>query len=761
MDNVCIFSLEYSFVIDPKLIGYESHFETNGALWKQFIDNDQIYQMVDNLVLLQELVELINSNDTEGNYITIVKPQVNNPLITISIYGNPDFITESKSKILSNYNQIDTKTIQLSAVDANLIPYMYEICQKYNIEMVINNYPSLEIENYKLNIQSDYFIHIIGNVDNITLGETAMRVLIDSVVYNYFIDSITIDLSLIPIIGGVDLFNFNQIARQTKANIYIPDLLPNCHSSQTIFITAKNIPEILLTKNIINNLIKQNSIFYTKSIDILKTKLNLLSLHNQAQILNLMFNFGVFIKLPHLGDSNQTITIQGSCEESVNNAMDELNLLFSNYYTISVHKKPTATTNNNILYHLLHGKTCNISSTKYGIEISGNSQEIKQIIPYLSCLKDSYLAINLRLELANSQQDFISGKKNGKLTKILNQLNHLPTIKFKNYHDYNFFIDFEIKEKIDISYMTKGLDLIELELPSELHFNVPEVFHKSIIGNGGSIIQSIMKKYNVFIKFSSFNNGNAIKNVYSFTRFNNVLIKCPRKNAGNIQLVKYEIDQLVQQCCQLTTSPNYSSRFFKLMKADYLLLINNNKLRLIQEMEVEYNCFMNFPTSLDDFKGKNHIIMGIKGNEGKIDACIEKLASIILKKYEFKLTYNLNKFRQYLTADNEELNNQIVIPFKLKLGIELSIQENEEYHSIIINYHQPESLPVAIQNLTIYLRDKGFLIIDKKSFASEPVDIKLPLNPITNRVNHCKNQKLNSAPDLMPMTQTMIPKGIW
>lgn len=787
-DNVCMFSLEYSFVIDPKLIGIDSYFATNGKLWNQFIDNDEVYQMVDNLVVIQQLVEKINlENDrTSGNHITLVKPQINNRLITITIYGSSDFINESKLQILKVYNQIDSKSVQLNQGQyylSNLIPYIYDIAQKYLVEIIINNCKSMG----DCNVSDDFYIHIIGNIDNITLGETAVRVLIDCIVNKFFVDSIEIDLSLIPIIGGPDLFNFNQISKQTNSNIYVPDLLPNLHLNQTIFITGKNLSEIYLTRSIIENLIKQNGKFYIKSIDIMQNKLTSLLLYNQSQILNIMFNFGVFIKLPCLGDSNQTIIIQGSCENSVDDAMNELNLIFTDYYTINIHKKYQDKDKDNklkesklkdgksknihkstleskflqsssTLYQLLIGKACNISNNKYGIEINANSQEIKQIIPYLSCLNIPYVSINLRLELSNSQLDFISGKKNGKLTKILNQLNHLPTIKFKNYHDYNFFIDFTIGEKIDISYLIKGLELIEMELPSELHFNVPEVFHKSIIGNGGSIIQLIMKKYNVFIKFSSFDQIKSIKPSYSFTRSNNVLIKCPRKNSTNIQLVKYEIDQLVQQCCQLTTSPNYSTRYFKLMKSDYLLLINNNQIQLISNLEIEFNCFINFPTCLEDFKGKNQISISIKGNESKISPCINKLNEIILKKYEFKIAFNLNKFKQYL-IHNQEFIDRIIIPFKITLGIELSILKNEEFHSIIINYHQLENLSIAIKNLTTYLREKDFLIVDKKPFTLESSDIKLPLNSITNRVHNFKNQKLNNQQDLVPLS--LIPKGIW
>ena len=392
--------------------------------------------------------------------------------------------------------------------------------------------------------------------------------------------------------------------KQRDLNIYIPDLLPELFNSKIlnttknlkIWITSKEIYQILITKDILNNLInrilEEQNTLVIKEIDLTKVKIDLITLFNQSNILGIMFKYGTFIQVPSLGEADKyKIKVQGQSVESINESIHELTLLSSDYYTININFRNCF--NKELEYYLINlmhlKKTCIITYNQYGIEINGLSKEIKQILSKLNANYYfwrsilNHFTINLRIEINNDQKDFISGKKNGKIIKILNQLNNLAIIKFNPFNEYNFFIDLKLISDNDlvISNLMTGIELIQLELPAELKFNIPEVFHKSIIGNGGSIIQSIMKKYNVFIKFSSNFNSTQDKIFYSFKRCNNVLIKCPKKNSKNISLVKQEIDQLVMHCC-LNNKPVtnggtiYNTTNFELRKSHYVLMVNQN-----------------------------------------------------------------------------------------------------------------------------------------------------------------------------------------
>ena len=104
-----------------------------------------------------------------------------------------------------------------------------------------------------------------------------------------------------------------------------------------------------------------------------------------------------------------------------------------------------------------------------------------------------------RVESSNDQRDFISGKKNGKINKIMKTSG--AKIRFVTFiNDYNFVIE------VESTSFTKALDgitLLQEELPAEISFYVPESYHKRIIGVGGKNIQRIMKKYGVYVKFSN------------------------------------------------------------------------------------------------------------------------------------------------------------------------------------------------------------------------------------------------------------------
>lgn len=423
-------------------------------------------------------------------------------------------------------------------------------------------------------------------------------------------------------------------------------------------------------------------------------------------------------------------------------------------------------------------KTCILTYNCNGMSIVGFKSEVRLLLKDLiagfqaSCLfteesntdESSKFRFSVSMELRNEHREFLSGKKNGKVIKILNQLNHMPQIRFKPHNEYNFTIcssiavaagvkNRQLSSVFDI--LLKSVSLIEMELPAEMEFNIPEVFHKSIIGNGGSIIQSIMKKYNVFIKFSSLrknpdkNNDDRI--LYSFRRDNNVLIKCPMKNLKNIVYVKYEIDQLVAQCCLNTLaqlrgmSAIYNSVGFRLLKSHYRMLIRRQgqNLRFVNDLESDFSTYIDFPASLDSFKGENYHLLAIKGNDSRPHQCAMKLASMLPQTWEFQVTFTLGKFESTFNEKNEDIREKIIIPFRLLLDVELSWNANPidpetkeplPYHQIFLSSFDVAKAQKAIADLTIFLRDQRFLILDKQELHFDPIlpSVMLPPTPMAS-----------------------------
>lgn len=770
-------NLEYTYLIDPKSDPQISTFyETNYGLWTQFREQNRSYRMVDNLKPLNEKITQINHNQVLAiNHISLI---ANSLMMTVSIEGTPDFVNQSKKDILQTYNQIKSKSViigeeEFLKINDTFTNQLLELSNQYRVEFIINNKKLDRMEkgtstyisassgpsssglssassspSSSYPISPSYFIHMVGNQDNIGLVESLIKILIATLLNNEYLDAVDIELSMIPLAGGVDFFNFNQISNQSCSKMYIPDLLPNLFNSNhvantkdsKIYITSKSIPEILLTKSILMKLINKQQII-VNDVQMDPMKITSMILNNQQDIIKIMFKYGVFIQFPSLGEEAK-VTVQGCTLEAINDAIYDLNLLSTSFYSMQIqdefsgsHSNPRfahSRTQTSLPVQLIQSRrSCIITSSNRGYNITGSDKDIKQIVVSLSSSSINFKSIRLRFELNHDQRDFISGKKNGKLIKVLNQLNQLPTIQFKPFNGYNFYIDFEISVGVSLSVLWKGLELLEMEMPSELRFNIPEVFHKSIIGNGGSIIQSIMKKYNVFIKFTSIREGQrnidspvatstvTSPTLYSFKRFNNVLIKCPRKNSANIKLVKYEIDQLVYQCCMSSNNmiSMYHNVQFKLLKSHYLLLINHNKLSDICSMEQNFNSFINFPSSMDAFRD-NQFRMDIKGSELKSKDCFKHLKAILPQNYEFILAFNSSKFR---STFNYDFTQRVVIPFRLLLGIEVLVCEvpvtkrETSCHQIILSYYENEGLDSAINELTTFLRENEFLILEKSS----------------------------------------------
>jgi hypothetical protein len=142
-----------------------------------------------------------------------------------------------------------------------------------------------------------------------------------------------------------------------------------------------------------------------------------------------------------------------------------------------------------------------ISFDKLAFSITGSDDAVKAALMVISQIKfvaQSQYQIRVKIELANEHKEFVSGKKNGKINKIMGQSN--VQIMFDNFGEYNFNIDVLAQS---YESMKQGLTLVEQEMPASISFHVPDQYHKRIIGIGGQHIQRIMKKHSVFVKFSN------------------------------------------------------------------------------------------------------------------------------------------------------------------------------------------------------------------------------------------------------------------
>lgn len=201
---------------------------------------------------------------------------------------------------------------------------------------------------------------------------------------------------------------------------------------------------------------------------------------------------------------------------------------------------------------------------KLTFSINGSDDAVKAamiVIYQIPFVKRAQYQIRVKIELANEHKEFVSGKKNGKINKIMGQ-SMLPTmlparkprtnildignvqIIFDGFNEYNFYIDV-CGAQYDAT--KNGLDLVEQEMPASISFHVPDQYHKRIIGIGGQHIQRIMKKYSVFVKFSNAMDRGGIGKEDDDVKVDNVICRTPARNAQSLDMVKQEIMDMVEK----------------------------------------------------------------------------------------------------------------------------------------------------------------------------------------------------------------------
>ena len=203
-----------------------------------------------------------------------------------------------------------------------------------------------------------------------------------------------------------------------------------------------------------------------------------------------------------------------------------------------------------------------LSFDKFTFSINGSDDAVKaamMVIYQIPFVKRTPYQIRVKIELANEHKEFVSGKKNGKINKIMGQSMFLITIHFRwklttntgnvqiifdGFNEYNFYIDVCGTQ---YEAAKNGLDLVEQEMPASISFHVPDQYHKRIIGIGGQHIQRIMKKYSVFVKFSNAMDRGGVGKEDDDIKVDNVICRTPARNAQNLDLVKQEIMDMVEK----------------------------------------------------------------------------------------------------------------------------------------------------------------------------------------------------------------------
>lgn len=366
-------------------------------------------------------------------------------------------------------------------------------------------------------------------------------------------------------------------------------------SRDEIIITGESQDNILQAKKRLHELVMTTKTF-VKDVVITASKVDYILLERLDKIRKIIEQNGSYVLLPPLGNHTGIIRVQATDVLNVERTVREIMSLAGQFYSASwwlnnldtSHRPPTPADIRAMLSDICINSDAEITFERLNFHINGSDDSVKAamtIINSLPFVKKANSTLRVKVELANEHKEFVSGKKNGKINKIMSQSN--VQIVFDGFNEYNFYIDVRGAQ---YEATKNGLDLVELEMPASISFHVPDQYHKRIIGIGGQHIQRIMKKYSVFVKFSNAMDRGGIGKDDDDVKIDNVICRTPARNADNLEQVKQEIMDMVEK-----VDAEFVAEHVVVDRLYHRELVA--RMPEIEELEKKWNCKITFPST--------------------------------------------------------------------------------------------------------------------------------------------------------------------
>ncbi|OAD77214.1 hypothetical protein PHYBLDRAFT_142718 [Phycomyces blakesleeanus NRRL 1555(-)] len=416
-------------------------------------------------------------------------------------------------------------------------------------------------------------ITIFGTIDSAEAIRVKVLVFLD-VMSRLISDTLEIPHHLHNLMAGRKHSHLQPIMEETATNIYLQSPFTSqihsntsSHLSDTsglINITGESTVSIQRAKELLTRLAAQKvKSLFKKESTMSSSKIDWILLRQREEIRNIMRDNGSFIRFPLLGSGDNKIVVYAENRVNVERTYRLLNyLIFSIYRAVfsfspeeeseSVIRSPDTimkqvfgsyekmlqtvgclaeTSSSEVIYNL---EDCQF-------EILGTEREVRNAYQFLCGIptfKRHHKHTIFSLELASDHQDFISGKKNGKINKIMKSC--AVQVKFHTVGQYTFMVSIDSNSP---NKAIDGLSMLQEELPAEISFYVPEMYHRRIIGVGGKNIQRMMKTYGVYVKFSGSEEFSSLGGY--FENEDNVVARTPMKNAPNLENLRRAVMEYV------------------------------------------------------------------------------------------------------------------------------------------------------------------------------------------------------------------------
>lgn len=244
------------------------------------------------------------------------------------------------------------------------------------------------------------------------------------------------------LISGRTGKNIKMIESVTKTAIYFPPPFPGVfgylppgatrRAPDEIFITGETQERIGHAKQKLQDLIMGIKLF-TKDVMVSASKIDNILLDRLDKVRKIMESNASQVLFPPLGSQRGVVRVQGTDVLHVERTVKEIMALAGQFYSASwwivvpdlssgLFRPPTSDDVRVMLSDICGNSGADLSYDKLNFTINGSDESVKKamsVINQIPFIKKFNYQIRVKIELANEHKEFVSGKKNGKINKIM------------------------------------------------------------------------------------------------------------------------------------------------------------------------------------------------------------------------------------------------------------------------------------------------------------------------------------------------------
>lgn len=577
---------------------------------------------------------------------------------------------------------------------------------------------------YGLETERNAQVAIAGPFEGAEQARIRVMVMLDEM-SGLQVEASEIDCKLHNIIGGRKRCVIQRIQEETSTNIYLPtpfsDVLssspsPSIASRQnTIYIAGEYFGVQRARDMLFQVSLHKSKSIISRDVAILPRKIDWMLGERLEELRTIMLDNATFIKLPLLGSQTSIVSVYGDNRVNIERSIRSMMQLACQFYIASLWLLPfsfdafqtpaslSAPQITPILKHVSNASGAEIVFKSNCFEIHGLEGEVRHAVTLIldiDAVKSFNFEVRFQIELANEHREFISGKKNGKINKIMKQG---VRIKFETFNDYNFLIDVSSNDRVGA---LQGLSLLQEELPAEVSFHVPESYHKRIIGVGGKNIQRTMKKYGIYVKFYSKQDLDV--ETYPFLDAeDNVIARTPAKNAMNLDNLKQAVMELVSP-----KDKDYVTETVPIARRYHRSLLGEKGI-FIHDIEEKLGCTIRFPPP----ELANDLV-SIFGSESQIHIAAQMLLDHVPFEAEFR-TPNSSELGKVIAS-----HDFVALAERVKRDLNINIvpvanktQTGEAVFKLRLNRSNADFLPASKDALEDFLLSRNVDVYDSPARA--------------------------------------------